>query len=126
MDITEEIKDILLKIQAEDSDSFARFSSEHAICFTEANGDWLFPALYDFYTEEVKNQQIIGLLQDLGILFHEESMKEPLAEITSLDRSLCLDESNVFEYIVKQQKLASNEIKNVEYLKILRDNTISF
>lgn len=117
MDITEEIKDILLKIQAEDSDSFARFSSEHAICFTEANGDWLFPALYDFYTEEVKNKQIIGLLQDLGILFHDESMKEPLAEITSLDRSLCLDESNVFEYIVKQQKLTSNEIKNVEYLK---------
>ena len=41
MNRTEEVKNILLKIQAEDSDSFARFSSEHAICFTEANGDWL-------------------------------------------------------------------------------------
>ena len=51
------------------------------------------------------------------MLFHHESMKVPFAEITSLDRSLCLDESNVFEYIVKQQKLASNDIKNVEYLK---------
>lgn len=117
MDRTEEVKDILLKIQAEDSDSFARFSSEHAVCFTKANGDWLFPALYDFYTEEVKNPIIIGLLQELGMLFHHESMKVPFAEITSLDRSLCLDESNVFEYIVKQQKLASNDIKNVEYLK---------
>ena len=111
------IKDIIEKIQAEDKEAFSRFSSEHAICFTEANGDWLFPALYDFYTEEVKNQYIIGLLQELGMLFHNESMKEPLAEITSLDSSLCLDESNVFEYIVKQQKLASDDIKNVEYLK---------
>ena len=51
----DDVKDILLKIQAEDPESFARFSSEHAICFTEANGDWLFPALYEFYTEEVKN-----------------------------------------------------------------------
>ena len=44
-------------------------------------------------------------------------MKEPYAEITSFDRSLCLDESNIFEYIVKQQKLASGDIKNAEYLK---------
>lgn len=116
MDRTEEVKDILLKIQAEEPDSFARFSSEHSICFTEGNGDWLFPALYEFYTEEVKNPIVVGLLQELGFYFHHESMKESYAEITSLDRSLCLDESNVFEYIVKQQKLASNDIKNVEYL----------
>lgn len=115
--ITEEVKDILLKIQAEDPESFARFSFGHSICFTEANGDWLFPALYEFYTEEVKNPIVVGLLQELGLLFHHESMKEPFAEITTLDRSLCLDESNVFEYIVKQQKLASKDIKNVEYLK---------
>ena len=114
---TEEVKNILLKIQAEDPDSFTHFSSEHAFCFTEANGDWLFPALYDFYTEEVKKPSIIELLQELGMLFHNESMKEPYSEITSLDRSLCLDESMVFEYVVKQQKLASNDIKNVEYLK---------
>ena len=57
------------------------------------------------------------MLQELGMLFHHESMKEPFAEITALDRSLCLDESNVYEYIVKQQKLASDDIKNVEYLK---------
>lgn len=101
----EEVKNILLKIQAEDSDSFARFSSEHAICFTEANGDWLFPALYDFYTEEVKKPCIIELLQELGMLFHNDSMKAPYSEITSLDRSLCLDESKVFEYIVKRLNL---------------------
>lgn len=114
---TEEVKNILLKIQAEDPESFARFSSEHAICFTEANGDWLFPALYEFYTEDVKNPIVVGLLQELGLLLHQESMNEPVAEITTLDRSLCLDESKVFEYIVKQQKLASGDIKNVEYLR---------
>lgn len=117
MDRIEEVKDILMKIQYEDRKSFAKFSSEHASCFTEANGDWLFPALYEFYTEEVKNPIIVGLLQKLGMLFHHESMKIPFAEITSLDRSLCLDESNVFEYIVNQRRLASKDIKNVEYLK---------
>ena len=117
MDITEDVKNILVKIQVEDLESFAKFSSEHASCFTEANGDWLFPALYEFYTEKVKNPMIVGLLQELGMLFHHESMKAPLAEITSLDRSLCLDESNVFEYIVNKQRLASKDIKNVEYLK---------
>ena len=117
MDRTEEVKDILLKIQKEDPESFARFSSEHSICFTEANGDWLFPALYEFYTEDVKNPQVVGLLQELGMLFHYESMKEPFAEITTLDRSLCLDESNVLKYIAKQQKMASDDIKNVEYLR---------
>ena len=71
------IKDVIEKIQAEDNEAFARFSSKHAICFTEANGDWLFPALYDFYTEEVKNPTIIEMLQELGLLFHHESMKEP-------------------------------------------------
>ena len=116
-DRTEEVKDILLKIQAEDPESFARFSSEHAICFTEANGDWLFPALYEFYTEEIKNPIAVGFLRELGMVFHHESMKEPFSEITTLDRSLCLDESPVFKYIVKQQKLASKDIKNVEYLK---------
>lgn len=117
MNRIEEVKDILLKIQAEEPVSFARFSSEHAVCFTEANGDWLFPALYDFYTEEVKNPYITGLLHKLGMLFHKESMKGPFSEITTLDRSLCLDESNIFEYIVKQQKLASDDTKNVEHLK---------
>lgn len=117
MDRTEEIKDILLKIKAENPESFARFSSEHAICFTEANGDWLFPALYEFYTEDVKNSRVVRLLQELGMLFHNENLNKPFADITTLDRSLCLDESKVFEYIVKQQKLASADIKNVENLR---------
>ena len=69
MDITEEVKNILMKIQVEDRESFAKIFFEHASCFTEANGDWLFPALYEFYTEEVKNPMIVGLLQELGMLF---------------------------------------------------------
>ena len=68
-DRAEEIKDILMKIKAEDPNSFERFSAEHTICFTKANGDWLFPALYEFYTEEIKNSIVVGLLQELGLLF---------------------------------------------------------
>lgn len=117
MDRKEEVRDILYKIQAEDPESFARFSSEHSICFKEANGDWLFPALYEFYTKEINNPIIVELLQKIGMLFHNESMKEPFAEIITLDRSLCLDESIIFEYIDKQQKHTSKKIKNHESLK---------
>lgn len=111
------IKDIIEKIRLEDEEAFARFSSEHSICFTEANGDWLFPAMYDFYTEEVRNPSITKMLQELGMLFHNESLNTPLPEITSLDRSLCLDESQIYQYIMKQQTLASKDIKNAETLK---------
>lgn len=111
------IKDVLEKIQAEDNEAFARFSSEHSICFTEADGDWLFPAMYDFYTEEVRNPSITKMLQELGMLFHNESLNTPMPEITSLDRSLCLDESQIYQYILKQQALASKDIKNAEVLK---------
>lgn len=117
MDRREEVRDLLSKIQAEDPESFARFSSEHSICFSEANGVWLFPALYEFYTKEINNPIIVELLQKIGMLFHNESMKEPFAEIITLDRSLCLDESIIFEYIDKQQKHTSKKIKNHECLK---------
>lgn len=117
MNKADRVKDILMKIQAEDQNAFARFSSEHSICFTESNGDWLFPAMYDFYTEEVRNPSITKMLQELGMLFHNESLNTPMPEITSLDRSLCLDESQIYQYILKQQALASKDIKNAEVLK---------
>lgn len=111
------VKSMLERIQAEDQNAFARFSSEHAICFTEANGDWLFPAMYDYYTEEVRNPSITQILQELGMIFHNESQNAPIPEITSLDRSLCLDESQIYRYIIKQQEITSTDIKNVEPLK---------
>jgi hypothetical protein len=111
------IKDIIEKVRLEDEKAFARFSSEHSICFTEANGDWLFPAMYDFYTEEVRNPSITKMLQELGMLFHNESLNTPMPEITSLDRSLCLDESQIYQYILKQQALVSKDVKNAEVLK---------
>ncbi len=111
------IKDIIEKVRLEDEEAFARFSSEHSICFTEANGDWLFPAMYDFYTEEVRNPSITKMLQELGMFFHNESLNTPMPEITSLDRSLCLDESQIYQYILKQQALASKDVKNAEVLK---------
>lgn len=111
------IKNIIEKVRLEDEEAFARFSSEHSICFTEANGDWLFPAMYDFYTEEVRNPSITKMLQELGMLFHNESLNTPMPEITSLDRCLCLDESQIYQYILKQQALASKDVKNAEVLK---------
>lgn len=111
------IKDIIEKVRLEDEEAFARFSSEHSICFTEANGDWLFPAMYDFYTEEVRNPSITEMLQELGMLFHNESLNTSMPEITSLDRSLCLDESQIYQYILKQQALASKDVKNAEVLE---------
>ena len=56
------IEDILVKIQAIDSEAFDRFASEYSICFRKRNGNWLFPMLYNYYANIQNNKEIISLL----------------------------------------------------------------
>lgn len=111
------VKQYLCEIRDKDPDSFSRFSLEHNVCFTEGYGDWLFPALYEFYTIEIKNPSITKLVISLGMLLHTEAQRIPMHELTSLDRSLCLDESTVWSYILDLQRyngtnLDYKELKN--------------
>lgn len=102
------IEDILVKIQAIDSEAFDRFASEYSICFRKRNGNWLFPMLYNYYANIQNNKEIISLLNELGLSLHNQCQKKDLYEITTIDKSLCIDDSYVDEYVVEVQS-AQNE-----------------
>lgn len=93
------IKDILIKIEAEDPLSFERFASEHSLCFQKDKGDWMFPMLFDFYSNIICNDKILSLLKELGMQLHQEYQSNPLNEITRIDKALCIDDSYVEDYI---------------------------
>lgn len=103
MDFTEEKKKILTSIAEKDKEAFAAFSQKNPMCHTKEGGDWLFPALFDFYSEEVNNKEIVSLLIRLGKILHEECISKPYFEILELDKSLCLNDYFVYQYICKMQ-----------------------
>lgn len=109
MDFSNEKKKILTSIAEIDNEAFIAFSQKNPMCHTKEGGDWLFPALFDFYTEEVNNEEIMSLLVRLGNILHEECISHPFYEILGLDKSLCLNEYFVYQYIVKMQNAPSEE-----------------
>lgn len=111
MEDNQYIKDILLKIESEDPCAFSKFAQEHSICFQEKKGNWLFPMMFDFYTNEIHNENIISLLQELGLYIHNKCKEHKMYEVTSIDRSLCIDDSYVESYVLKVQNSQSNTPK---------------
>lgn len=109
MEYTEEKKQILTSIAEIDKDAFIAFSHKNPMCHTREGADWLFPALFEFYTEEVNNKEIITLLIRLGNILHFECTSQPFHEILGLDKSLCLNEYYVFQYIAKLQETPSED-----------------
>lgn len=102
------IKTILAKIQDIDSGAFDRFASEYSICFQKGNGNWLFPMMYDYYANIQHNKTIVSLLNELGLFLHSQCKKKDLYEIIAIDKSLCIDDSYVDEYVIDVQR-AQNE-----------------
>lgn len=102
------IKCILEKIESVDPEAFNRFAEEHPICFQKGKSDWLFPMLFNFYTDKVHNEMIVSLLKDFGLHLHNECMNYNLYEITMIDKSLCVDDSYVENYIRKIQNAQSD------------------
>ena len=111
MEDNQYIKDILLKIESEDPCAFSKFAQEHSICFQEKKGNWLFPMMFDFYTNEIHNENIISLLQELGLYIHNKCKEHKMYEVTRIDRSLCIDDSYVESYVLKVQNSQSNTPK---------------
>lgn len=108
MEDNQYIRDILEKIKSEDSSAFSRFVHEHSICFQEEKGNWLFPMMFDFYTNKICNERIISLLQELGLYMHNKCKEHEMYEVTRIDKSLCIDDSYVENYILKVQKYQSD------------------
>ena len=83
--------------------------SENSICFQPKNGNWLFPMMFDYYVNTYKDEEIISLLKQLGLFLHCQCMKKDLYEITTIDKSLCIDDSYVDEYVKDIQQAQSNK-----------------
>lgn len=103
------IKCLLEKIESTDPNAFNRFAEEHPMCFQKGKYNWLFPMLFNFYTDKVYNEVIVSLLKDLGLHLHNECIKHNLYEITMIDKSLCIDDSYVENYIRKIQNAQSDK-----------------
>lgn len=103
MNKDQNIKEFLVRIKNIDPAAFEKFAKEHPICFQKKKNNWLFPMMFDFYVNKHKNDDVAYLLKQLGLYLHKQSMKEDMYEITTIDKSLCIDDSYVEEYIIKVQ-----------------------
>ncbi|MDE7410127.1 MAG: hypothetical protein K2N09_08895 [Muribaculaceae bacterium] len=111
MNDDQKIEKLLGKIRDCDPIAFERFSLEHPICFHPKKGNWMFPMMFDFYLNHVRNCQINEYLKELGLILHESCQNDPLFEITKIDKSLCIDDSYVEDYARKVQNAHNNEPK---------------
>ena len=90
MDEKQFIKEILKKIQLADPIAFSGFASEYPICFQEKNENWLFPMMFEFYTNRIQNEYITSLLEELGLFMHNKYMEcEKLADCSSTNPEEC-------------------------------------
>ena len=105
------IKTLLEKIESADPKSFSQFAHEHPICFQEKKGNWLFPMMFDFYVNKIHNEYIISLLKELGLYLHNKCKNYEMSEITMIDRSLCIDDSCVDNYVLKVQNAQNDKPK---------------
>lgn len=105
------IKGLLENIESADPDAFSRFASEYSICFQEKKSNWLFPMMFDFYTNKRHNENIISLLKELGLYMHNKCKEYDMYEVTMIDRSLCIDDSYVENYVQKLQSIQNNKPK---------------
>ena len=105
------IKTLLEKIESADPKSFSQFAHEHPICFQEKKGNWLFPMMFDFYVNKIHDEYIISLLKELGLYLHNKCKNYEMSEITMIDRSLCIDDSFVDNYVLKVQNAQNDKPK---------------
>lgn len=110
------IKEMLEKIKAIAPEAFDKFASENSVCLNKEKGNWLFPMMFDFYINKCKNEEIVSLLKQLGLFLHHQCQKKNLYEITTKDKSLCINDSYVEEYVRDVQE-TKNEILKFKDLK---------
>ena len=107
----DELKDILQRLMAIDNDAIALFHEANPDCFDKSKPDWLYPKLCSFFKKREHNQQIVKLLEELGKNLSESIKKDPLWELTRIDRSLCIDDSYVETFVLEEQKAESEKYR---------------
>lgn len=100
--IGKHIKELLEELQSLDNDAFEKFASRCSICFQKGKENWLFPMLFEYYYNTVHDERAIKLIVELGKNLHNDCISKPFFEITHIDRSLCIDDSFVEDYVKPQ------------------------
>lgn len=67
--------------------------------------------MFDFYVNKIHNEYIISLLKELGLYLHNKCKNYEMSEITMIDRSLCIDDSFVDNYVLKVQNAQNDKPK---------------
>ena len=65
--------------------------------------------MYDYYVNKLSNEEIVPLLNQLGVYLHNQCIKKDLYEITVIDKSLSIDDSYVDEYVANVQRAQIEE-----------------
>ena len=107
----DELKDILLKINAIDGGSVAEFYETNQDCFDKNRPDWLYPRIRIFFSKRKHDPQIDKLLNELGRNLSKQTKIDPLWEITRIDKSLCIDDSYVEDFILEEQRNESDKYR---------------
>ena len=94
-----------------DGDTIALFHEANPDCFDKSKPDWLYPKLCAFFKERKHNQQIDYLLEELGKNLSKSIKKDPLWEITKIDKSLCIDDSYVETFVLEEQNAESEKFR---------------
>lgn len=105
------ITDLLGRIKELNPDAFEEFASKHAICFQPKKGNWLFPMMFDYYVNIIKDDAIIEIIKELGLFLHKKHAMESLSEVIHIDKSLCINDSYVEDYVRKVQNAHNKEPK---------------
>ena len=105
------IKELLGKIKEYNPIAFDKFATEHPICFQPKKGNWLFPMMFDYYYNSVNDEAITECVKELGLYLHQKHTEQPLSEVTHIDKSLCIDDSYVEDYVRKVQNAHNKEPK---------------
>ena len=67
--------------------------------------------MFDFYVTKINNEYIISLLKELGLYLHNKCKNYEMSEVTMIDRSLCIDDSFVDNYVLKIQNAQNDNPK---------------
>ena len=70
--------------------------------------------MFDYYVNTIKDETITNLMIELGTKLHNSCRDIHMAEITHIDRSLCIDDSYVEDYVIKIQKAHNKDPKFID------------
>ncbi len=107
----DKLKSILQEIFELEDSAMNSFFSQNPECFDKSNPDWLFPRLVAFFKSRPHMGKIDELLHQMSIELSGTISDNLYSELTLIDKSLCIDDAFVEEFILKLDSHSSKDYK---------------